>query len=183
MLGGFSLGIIVAAGVYVYGQLPPPGAPPATTQSMPAVPAASAAVIPAPAADSSPIAAEPVAAGTAQTGVETTEFEFYDVLPEFEVVVPETAETRGRDIRDEALQRSGNFIVQAGSFSTLVDADRRQAEIALLGIESTIQRVAIDDDVYHRVRIGPVTELAELNRVRRQLRDKRIEYLLINERD
>jgi cell division protein FtsN len=37
----------------------------------------------------------------------------------------------------------------------------------------------IDDDVWHRVRIGPIRELGELNRVRRQLRDERIESLVM----
>ena len=55
----------------------------------------------------------------------------------------------------------------------LADADRRQASLALLGIESRIQRVTVDDDVYHRVRIGPISNLDSLNRMRKQLRDAR----------
>ena len=31
------------------------------------------------------------------------------------------------------------------------------------GIESHIQRVSIDDRTYHRVRIGPIDDLEELN--------------------
>jgi cell division protein FtsN len=61
----------------------------------------------------------------------------------------------------------------------LGDADRRQAELALLGVESAIQRVSIEDDVFHRVRVGPVQDLARLNEIRRRLRDARIETLLM----
>ena len=39
------------------------------------------------------------------------------------------------------------------------DADRLQASLALLGFESHVQRVTIDDDVFHRVRIGPIGDL------------------------
>jgi cell division protein FtsN len=54
-----------------------------------------------------------------------------------------------------------------------------QASLALLGVESRIQRVTIDDAVFHRVRIGPITDLDELNRVRSRLREARIEPLLM----
>jgi cell division protein FtsN len=54
-----------------------------------------------------------------------------------------------------------------------------RANLALLGIESHIQRVTIDDDVFHRVRVGPLDDLGELNRVRAQLRAARVDSLLI----
>ena len=49
----------------------------------------------------------------------------------------------------------------------------------MLGIESRIQRVTIDDDVFHRVRIGPISDLGQLNRIRRQLRDAQVDTLLM----
>lgn len=183
MLGGFSLGIIVAGGVYVYGRLPPLESTDAAVgitsdTTAPAV-TSTAGQVAQPASVPAPSANDEAAALADEAAVEATQFDFYDVLPEFEVTVPESATERGRTIESEALARSGNFVVQVGSFRTAMDADRRQAELALLGFESTVQRVAIDDDVYHRVRIGPITDLAELNRVRRRLRDEHIEYLLI----
>jgi cell division protein FtsN len=54
-----------------------------------------------------------------------------------------------------------------------------RANLALLGVESRLQRVSIDDDVYHRVRIGPTSDLDELNGVRRRLWDAEIDVLLI----
>lgn len=179
MLGGFSLGIIVAVGVYVYGNSTNRSGALSPAQGSTAGQAASVApaTVPSATAPAAP-PAQPLTAASTEAAQEETLFEFYDVLPEFEVVVPETAEALRRDVRADALERSGNYIVQAGSFRALADADRRQARIALLGMESHIQRVAIDDNVYHRVRIGPISDLAELNRVRRRLRDERIEYLL-----
>ena len=60
-----------------------------------------------------------------------------------------------------------------------VHAERMRATLALLGMESRLQRVSIDDDAYHRVRIGPTSDLNELNRYRRQLWDAEIEVMLI----
>jgi cell division protein FtsN len=49
----------------------------------------------------------------------------------------------------------------------------------LLGIVSRIQKVSIEDKVYHRVRIGPVEELERLNGLRQQLRQARVEAMVI----
>jgi cell division protein FtsN len=46
-------------------------------------------------------------------------------------------------------------------------------------IESTIQRVTIDDKTYHRVRIGPIDDLEQLNVVRTRLREADIDVLRI----
>ena len=73
----------------------------------------------------------------------------------------------------------GSYVLQAGSFSAASDADKLQANLALLGIESRVQRVTIDDDVYHRVRIGPITDLDKLNRIRRQLHDAHVNAMLM----
>jgi len=54
-----------------------------------------------------------------------------------------------------------------------------KATLALLGVESRIQKVTIDADDFHRVRVGPMSDLDELNGVRRRLWDARIEVLLI----
>ena len=48
------------------------------------------------------------------------------------------------------------------------------------GIESKIQKVSIDTDVWHRVRIGPYTDLDALNRVRTRLRQADIDASLIS---
>ena len=47
------------------------------------------------------------------------------------------------------------------------------------GIESRIQQVTIDEDTWHRVRIGPFDDLTQLDQMRRKLRDKHIEVLVI----
>ena len=106
-------------------------------------------------------------------------FEFYDMLPNFEVVVPEEDPEVAPDIQPQAIVEPGVYVLQAGSFTTLADADRRRAELALQGIESTIQKVSIDDKTYHRVRIGPTDDLDELNMLRSRLRAAKIDVLRI----
>jgi cell division protein FtsN len=101
------------------------------------------------------------------------------MLPQFEVVIPEVDATASPDVQATAVETPGSYVLQAGSFRELADADRRQASLALLGIESRIQRVAIDDDTYHRVRVGPTEDLDELNQIRRRLWDAEIDVLLI----
>jgi cell division protein FtsN len=79
----------------------------------------------------------------------------------------------------EAVIEPGLYVLQAGSFSTNADADRRRAELALHGIESITQRVKVNDRNYHRVYIGPTDDLDELNMLRARLREARIDVLRI----
>ncbi|MCG8432823.1 MAG: SPOR domain-containing protein [Gammaproteobacteria bacterium] len=107
-------------------------------------------------------------------------FDFYKMLPNFEVVIPE----QDKDVRHAgeiaAVDTPGTYVLQAGSFKNFGDADRLKATLALLGIESTIQRVTIDNDqTWHRVRIGPHDDLDTLNDIRDRLDDSDIQALVI----
>jgi hypothetical protein len=73
----------------------------------------------------------------------------------------------------------GTYVLQAGSFRNMADADRVKATLAMQGVESRIQQVTIDEDTWHRVRIGPFDDLAQLEQTRRKLRDKHIEVIVI----
>lgn len=106
-------------------------------------------------------------------------FDFYEMLPNFEVIVPEEDPNVAADIEPVAVSQPGVYVLQAGSFTAYADADRRRAELALQGIPSTIQRVSIDDKTYHRVRIGPIDDLDELNLLRSRLRAAKIDVLRI----
>jgi cell division protein FtsN len=106
-------------------------------------------------------------------------FTFYDMLPNFEVIIPEQEPDVAADIEPSAVVEPGLYVLQAGSFSAYADADRRRAELALHGIESQIQRVTIDDKTYHRVRVGPTNDLDKLNVLRSRLRAAQIDVLRI----
>ncbi len=106
-------------------------------------------------------------------------FEFYEMLPSMELIIPEEEFEIEADTEPQAIVDPGTYVLQAGSFTTLADADRRRAELGLQGIESHIQRVTIDDKAWHRVRIGPTNDLDELNMLRSRLRAAQIDVLRI----
>ena len=114
--------------------------------------------------------ADKAAAGDAEEGAKS--YDFYDMLPKFEVVVPEkdreVANARGDAPAN--IEKPGVYVLQAGSYRQQAEADRIRAQLKMQGIDANVQRVAVDDDVWHRVRIGPITDLTELNRLRARLR-------------
>jgi cell division protein FtsN len=106
-------------------------------------------------------------------------YDFYDQLPKFEVVVPEKEKDVKRDIRDVPETRRGTYVLQAGSYKNFADADRIRAQLALQGVESKVQKVSVDNDTWHRIRIGPISKLEELNRLRAILRKADVDVLVI----
>jgi cell division protein FtsN len=107
-------------------------------------------------------------------------YDFYEMLPNFEVVVPEKDKEVKRDLpASTPVERPGVYVLQAGSYRNEADAERVRAQLALQGIDAKVQRVAVDADVWHRVRIGPVTKLEELNKLRKQLRAADVDALVI----
>ena len=118
--------------------------------------------------------------GEAAAGDEPAKsYDFYDMLPKFEVVVPE----KDRDVRPDTKPapetRRGTYVLQAGSYKNFADADRVRAQLALQGIESKVQKVSVDSDTWHRIRIGPISKLDELNRMRQILRKADVDVLVI----
>lgn len=165
MIFGLAIGLSVALAIYVRDRERAP--PPAAARQ--------------PASLESAIDNNGEAAPAAQPAPEQKEsrFTFYDMLPNFEVVIPEQEPDVTAEVEPRAVVTPGLYILQAGSFTRFEDADRRRAELALQGIESTIQRVTIDDNTYHRVRIGPTDDLEELNLLRSRLRAAKIDAIRI----
>ncbi len=122
--------------------------------------------------------AEPASASESATEEPTERYDFYQMLPNFEVVVPEKEVVVPRDA-PESVEKKGAYVLQAGSYRKFEDADRVRAQLALQGIESNVQRVAIDSDTWHRVRIGPITDPAELERVRTRLKEAEVDFLVV----
>jgi cell division protein FtsN len=160
MLFGLGLGLIVALGVYL--RVPLTDDPATRTATAPTA---------------SPRAASPRQTATAPR--EENRFEFYEILPQLEVAVPESNESATRPARQRPAAAPGSYLLQAGSFSAAADADRLKANLALLGFESHVQPVRIDDAVFNRVRIGPIGDIDAAKRAQRRLRDAGIDSLLM----
>ena len=137
--------------------------------------------VPAP-LDAPPAEVEPASARGSEAADDAQQYDFYNVLPNYEVVVPEREAVIGKDVDSVAakpVERAGAYALQVGSFRQFEEADRVRAQLALQGIESKVQKVSIDNDTRHRVRIGPITDLKELNRIRERLREAEMDVLVI----
>ena len=157
---GLAAGLAIALVVYLKDRRFPPAPPAATTP-------APRAKLP----DPKTAADEPDAAAA--------KYDFYDMLPKFEVVVPEKERDVRRDQPAVKIDKPGTYVLQAGSYRTPEDAERVRSQLGKQGITATLQRVAVDADVWHRVRIGPLDNLDQLNRVRAQLRKADIDAIVI----
>ena len=111
-------------------------------------------------------------------------FEFYTMLPEMEVAVPEHELTGGstaasRNPEDDNV----TYVLQAGSFRQLAQADRLKAELALIGMPAKIQTVSIEGgSKWHRVRVGPFTNLQALNEARTELQRNGLKVMVLKVR-
>ena len=114
---------------------------------------------------------EPRAAKAKDSDETANTFEFYERLANIEVKVPEKAQPSGndRDTVPGSVDRPGVYVIQAGSFRRQEDADRVQAQLRVLGIDSSVLKVQIEQGETFRVRIGPLSDLVEINRLRARL--------------
>lgn len=113
-------------------------------------------------------------------------FDFYTILPELEVAIPEEELIEKKQATKKtpnANRESIRYTLQAGSFRNPQQADRLKAELALQGIVANIQPVKINDhDTWYRVRIGPMHDIATLNRTRKRLRENNIASIVVKEK-
>ena len=160
--GGLLVGLVLASGVFIYKS-------DAKKAPLPETPRPE------------PQRAAKAEADDATAGESGDRYDFYEMLPNFEVVVPEKDKevTRERDNTPATITRPGMYVLQAGSYRKQEEADRIRAQLERQGITAAVQRVAVDDDVWHRVRIGPINDLTELNRLRSRLRAADLDALVI----
>ena len=115
----------------------------------------------------------------------TTEFNFYDLLPSMEVMIPdrEIAVNDSEVPRRADEQSSVSYILQAGSFREVEQADRLKAGLALIGVESTIEPVINrSTGTWYRVRVGPFGNMREIDKVRNRMRANNIEPILLRDK-
>ena len=109
------------------------------------------------------------------------QYEFFTVLPEMEVVVPE------QELRRQATPAAnttsstnqGSYVLQVGSFRNASDAEQMKARLALMGSTASVQVVTINDEIWHRVRLGPFEGAARADEIRRNLADNKIPALVM----
>jgi len=105
-------------------------------------------------------------------------FDFYTILPELEVAVPEQ-ELAAKSKKPQAANDKTEYTLQAGSFRDYKQADQLKAKLALQGIDANIKSVRINSDTWHRVIIGPIHEMAALTSTLKRLKSHNIAVIIV----
>ena len=101
-------------------------------------------------------------------------YEFYRMLRDYEVVLPEEETMRPRqppaqrrNAREAAAKpRTKIYMLQVGSFRTRPQADALRAQLATLGLEAVIKQAQTPDGrIWQRVQVGPYRDAAERDAV------------------
>jgi cell division protein FtsN len=111
-------------------------------------------------------------------------YDFFTVLPEMKVDVPEQNldQKAGQDDPGQAANKEAGtdtYLLQVGSFKQVGDAEQLKARLALMGIVARIQTVSVNNATWHRVRIGPVSGARKADELRNQLADNGIDSLVM----
>lgn len=119
-------------------------------------------------------------ADAAKTGAaEKPKFDFYKILPGQEEPVSD------RELKSAAAKQAPGaprdvYFVQAGAFQNPADADNLKARLALMGLQASVEPANLPDKgTWYRVRLGPYTQLDEINRVRQTLAQNSIDASLV----
>ncbi|MCK0713464.1 SPOR domain-containing protein [Chromohalobacter sarecensis] len=125
-------------------------------------------------------------------------FEFYTLLPESEVIAPkvdnttalptsnggESSAEASDDRADEVVANPSadglKYMLQAASFRKVADAKRLASRLQDLGLIAKITEVQTsNDEIWHRVQVGPYQSTNELTRAQDLMVTQGIEPLLI----
>ena len=103
-------------------------------------------------------------------------FDFYTLLPEQRIDVevdPDSIATA------TAGKNRDQYLLQAGSFQKPADADRRRAQLLLLGLDAHVEEAAGDNGRWFRVYIGPFESRSKLAQARSMTAQQGIDTLLL----
>ncbi|QIB67631.1 sporulation protein [Kineobactrum salinum] len=118
------------------------------------------------------------AAATDPKAAPKPDFTFYTSLPEQTLAIDvEPAEVA--QPRSTTAAQGQTYLLQAGSFRQREDADRRRAELLLLGLEPRVEETASDNGRWFRVYLGPYQTHAHMSRARGLTAAQDIDTLLL----
>jgi len=133
-------------------------------------------------------------------------FDFYQILPEMEVVIPDaelSAKARAEQQRQQlavAQAQPGNtgnaatapanssaaaapaevgarYVLLAGSYAEPKAADEAKAKLALLGIVAKVQSITINGKTWNRVMVGPYSNASETETAKKTLADSGVKAI------
>jgi cell division protein FtsN len=114
---------------------------------------------------------------------EPSRFTFYELLPDYEVVIPKDA-LKAKPVpapdANAPATSPGRYLIQVGAFKERAEAEQQKANLALLGVESRIEKVTIDNDqTWYRVRIGPEKDQRRVETILARLEENDIKALVM----
>lgn len=124
-------------------------------------------------------------------------FDFYSVLPEKEVVIPDAelsakAKAEQQRAQQQAAQANaanpstpatappvaepggGRYMLQVASVTDPKAADEYKAKLALMGFSAKVYQININGKVYNRVRLGPYATASETQTAQKALSENSI---------
>ena len=109
---------------------------------------------------------------------EEPRFDFYTILPEKEVVVPDyEIKTRVREER-VGKAKPAKYILQAGSFREFKEGDSLRAKLALMGIESRVEKAQVGNVTWNRVKMGPYSQMSSVTTIKSRLKQNGIDVMV-----
>lgn len=133
------------------------------------------------------------------------QFDFYTILPEKEVLVPEQdIITRVREEKNAQQQittvkmpidstitdvveepqttspvkSSVSYMMQAGSYKNSVDAEKMRSNLEAMGIEARIEKAKVGETIYHRIKMGPYAQMSSVSNIRTRLKQSGIDVIV-----
>ncbi|MFT6625525.1 MAG: cell division protein FtsN [Cycloclasticus sp.] len=106
-------------------------------------------------------------------------FDFYQILPDMEIVIPQHEIEERRRLEGTGKSNPGTFIIQVGSFRNPKQADTLKAQIAMLGVESSVQKVDQSGSIWYRVKSGPYTSFRMVDKIQNRLHQNNIDSIAI----
>ncbi len=117
-------------------------------------------------------------------------FNFYTILPELEVLIPDSELKLDKPktktpspTGNTALQSNKRYLLQAGSFKNRADADRLRASLTLIALDASIEPVRINGEQWYRVRVGPFDNTRDLVDSRNRLKQQGINAMAVKLKD
>ncbi|MGA9422796.1 MAG: SPOR domain-containing protein [Rhodanobacteraceae bacterium] len=121
-------------------------------------------------------------------------YDFYQVLPEMEVVIPDAELTAKARAEQQAAEHTTpgataqgpaptgvRYLLQAGSYPDASSADEAKAKLALLGFVASIEPVTINGKTWNRVRLGPYPSASALETAKATLAGNGIHAIALKE--
>jgi len=134
-----------------------------------------------------------------------SQFDFYKVLPEKEVVIPNaelsamakaeqqqaaaanntstvTPAAAGTNAATATAASEGSYVLQVGAYPDAAAADAKKAELALQGFTAHVQTISLDGKTWNRVRLGPFATATQLQTMQKKLQAAGVQAMPMKEK-